>query len=244
MAVAGSRRAQGGHRNGISAGGDSGERPETCRPIARRSTPLGRQVDSRAGMGMAPTLPRRGSPLAGFAPPVRPVPHGTGLRLVSPAASDTWRAPNRRGCRGSGGSTRSPRAGSRAGRSASTVVRDQGLRGLASPEYRTHRRAGFGSRGREASRPLQTAPLRATGTAGAASPRHRTTKPSWPSRPPRNMKGARRHEAACPGSAGILPAWTTAGLRPVAGKMPALPGRRPERAFTAKTSPCESGNSS
>ena len=25
-------------------------------------------------------------------------------------------------------------------------------------------------------------------------------KPSWPSRPPRNMKVARRHEAACPGS--------------------------------------------
>ena len=27
-----------------------------------------------------------------------------------------------------------------------------------------------------------------------------------------------------PGSAGILPAWTTAGLRPVAGWKPALPG--------------------
>ena len=27
-----------------------------------------------------------------------------------------------------------------------------------------------------------------------------------------------------PGSAGILPAWTIAGLRPVAGKMPAFPG--------------------
>ena len=30
-----------------------------------------------------------------------------------------------------------------------------------------------------------------------------------------------------PGSAGLWPAWTTAGLRPVAGKMPALPGHRP-----------------
>ena len=31
---------------------------------------------------------------------------------------------------------------------------------------------------------------------------------------------------AFPGSAGSQPAWTTAGLRPAAGKMPALPGRR------------------
>ena len=53
---------------------------------------------------------------------------------------------------------------------------------------------------------------------------HCHSKPSWPSRPPRNVKGVRRREAACPGSAGILPAWTTAGLRPVAGQRPALPG--------------------
>ena len=58
-------------------------------------------------------------------------------------------------------------------------------------------------------------------------------KPSWPSRPPHHMKGVRRHEAACPGSAGILPA---TGRRPAvvhAGQRPALPGRRPKRTFTA-----------
>ena len=37
------------------------------------------------------------------------------------------------------------------------------------------------------------------------------------------MKVVRR-EVAFPGSAGILPAWTTAGLRPAAGWKPALPG--------------------
>ena len=68
---------------------------------------------------------------------------------------------------------------------------------------------------------------------------HRLAKTLMPSRPPRNMKTARRHEAACPGSAGILPAWTTAGLRPVAGRRPALPGRRPIRTFTGN---CRNGS--
>ena len=66
---------------------------------------------------------------------------------------------------------------------------------------------------------------------------HCHSRPSWPSRPPRNVKGVRRREAACLGSAGILPAWTTAGLRPVAGQRPALPGRRPMCTFTAKDVP-------
>ena len=42
-------------------------------------------------------------------------------------------------------------------------------------------------------------------------------------RPPRRMKVVLR-EVAFPGSAGILPAWTTTGLRPAAGWKPALPG--------------------
>ena len=68
---------------------------------------------------------------------------------------------------------------------------------------------------------------------------HRLAKTLMPSRPPRNMKVARHHGAACPGSAGILPAWTTAGLRPVAGQRPALPGRRPMRTFTGN---CRNGS--
>ena len=41
-----------------------------------------------------------------------------------------------------------------------------------------------------------------------------------------NCTSARGPAEASPGSAGILPAWTTAGLRPVAGQRPALPGHR------------------
>ena len=48
------------------------------------------------------------------------------------------------------------------------------------------------------------------------------------------MKGPRRHEAACPGSAGILPATGPKARGVHAGKRPALPGRRPKRTFTAK----------
>ena len=48
----------------------------------------------------------------------------------------------------------------------------------------------------------------------------------------------RHREDGPPGSAGILPAWTTAGLRSVAGGTHALPGGAlPESFFTAKAGP-------
>ena len=52
--------------------------------------------------------------------------------------------------------------------------------------------------------------------------------------PPRSMKGVPCCGAGFPGSAGILPARTIAGLRPAAGRMPALPGGRPRACFHSK----------
>ena len=52
-------------------------------------------------------------------------------------------------------------------------------------------------------------------------------------------EGTPRCGAGFPGSAGVPPAWTMAGLRPAAGRMPALPGGRPQ-AYLHGNSPAAS----
>ena len=47
----------------------------------------------------------------------------------------------------------------------------------------------------------------------------------------RALRGAGTLAMEQPGSAGILPAWTITGLRPAAGRMPALPGNPPGKSL-------------